>query len=343
MTRGWESPSINSLITKRIIKMLRNNIVPWRNCFDTIYTPINLVSKREYRGINRFLLGFAGHTDNCFLTHKQLTSLGATINKKQKPKFTIFNDKASYEIYSVEQISFSNSPSKNLIFSSLNNTDISKVINKIYSRRRNLPRAIENCSSDSYSYKNDKIKMKSILSFPNVEEYYFTLFKNLILATGHPKRLNRNSIKMLDKPNNYNYYLEQLTSEMSLTILMSIFALYNKTLIKNKKSYINYWIKILKKYNNILLESAKNAEKVVDYLVGKWYKTEDYFALEDKKSIKESLKKATEKLKKATEEQRMAFTFDSIYNSLLDSTGAFARINEQPALEQRPYVFSSND
>ena len=47
------------IVTESIIKQLESGVAPWRKPWRT-ETPANLVSKKEYRGINIFLLALAG-------------------------------------------------------------------------------------------------------------------------------------------------------------------------------------------------------------------------------------------------------------------------------------------
>ena len=48
------------IVTEFIIKQLESGVAPWRKPWGT-ETPANLASKKEYRGINIFLLASQGH------------------------------------------------------------------------------------------------------------------------------------------------------------------------------------------------------------------------------------------------------------------------------------------
>ena len=50
-------PSTYEIVTESIIKQLESGVAPWRKPWRT-GMPVNLVSKKEYRGINIFLLAF---------------------------------------------------------------------------------------------------------------------------------------------------------------------------------------------------------------------------------------------------------------------------------------------
>ena len=51
--------SVYEIITSQILAELERGQVPWRKPW-RILPPANLITKKPYRGINVFLLGFAG-------------------------------------------------------------------------------------------------------------------------------------------------------------------------------------------------------------------------------------------------------------------------------------------
>jgi len=52
--------SVYEIITSQILAKLERGAVPWRKPWHSL-PPANLITKRPYRGINVFLLGFAGY------------------------------------------------------------------------------------------------------------------------------------------------------------------------------------------------------------------------------------------------------------------------------------------
>ena len=55
------------VITNKIIEKLEQGTVPWRQPW-SCEMPKNLISKKEYRGINVFMLGSTGYTNPYWLT-----------------------------------------------------------------------------------------------------------------------------------------------------------------------------------------------------------------------------------------------------------------------------------
>ncbi|HEY6373541.1 MAG TPA: ArdC family protein, partial [Candidatus Sulfotelmatobacter sp.] len=59
--------SVYEIITNQILAALEQGSVPWRKPWHSL-PPANLISKKPYRGINVFLLGFAGYGSQFWLT-----------------------------------------------------------------------------------------------------------------------------------------------------------------------------------------------------------------------------------------------------------------------------------
>lgn len=72
-------------ITERIITLLEEGTVPWRKPWSGHEDwPRNLVSGKEYRGINVFMLGSAMYASPWWLTFKQAKDRGGNVKKGEK-------------------------------------------------------------------------------------------------------------------------------------------------------------------------------------------------------------------------------------------------------------------
>ena len=82
-------PSVYEIITEKIIKQLESGVAPWRKPW-TCQTPANLVTQKEYRGLNVFTLASQGFPSRFWLTFNQATKLGGRIRKGEKSSPVIF-------------------------------------------------------------------------------------------------------------------------------------------------------------------------------------------------------------------------------------------------------------
>jgi hypothetical protein len=74
------SRSVYDIITARIVSELERGVVPWRRPW-AAKLPVNLISQKEYRGLNVLTLGSQGYPSRFWLTWNQATKLGGRIRR----------------------------------------------------------------------------------------------------------------------------------------------------------------------------------------------------------------------------------------------------------------------
>ena len=83
--------NIYEVITGRIIEKLEQGCVPWHKPWAVNYEyPKNLITKKEYRGINVFILSCSGFDSPYWLTFKHAKELGGNIKKGEKGTPVVF-------------------------------------------------------------------------------------------------------------------------------------------------------------------------------------------------------------------------------------------------------------
>src|ERR1700688_3652713 len=82
-------PSVYEIVTEKIIKQLESGVAPWRKPW-TCQTPANLITQKEYRGLNVFTLAPQGFPSRFWLTFNQVSKLGGKIRKGEKSSPVIF-------------------------------------------------------------------------------------------------------------------------------------------------------------------------------------------------------------------------------------------------------------
>jgi antirestriction protein ArdC len=79
------------VINSKIMELLEQGTVPWRKTWNaTNNQPKNLISKKEYRGINVFMLACMPYSSPYWLTFKQASDKGGHIRKGEKSTPVIF-------------------------------------------------------------------------------------------------------------------------------------------------------------------------------------------------------------------------------------------------------------
>src|SRR5262247_4360578 len=82
---------VYTIITDRVVSLLERGVVPWRKPWagpDGL--PRNLVSGREYRGLNVFMLAAAGYASPYWVTFKQAQERKGSVRKGERSTPVIF-------------------------------------------------------------------------------------------------------------------------------------------------------------------------------------------------------------------------------------------------------------
>lgn len=273
-------------VNRIIEKIEKDNILPWV-CTWKKYTngdnlPCNFITKKHYRGINAFWLMIMPYSSPYWLSYKQAKELGGNVKKGEKATPVVYystfeveeNEKKkevpflkTYPMFNIEQCEGIETPE--LIPLELNDNQIIDNCEEIIKNFKDIPQFEISISNRAYYVPSkDLIKMPSINQFDCPESYYGTFFHELGHSTGHESRLNRSELKESHHFGDENYSKEELIAEMTACFLCAEAGIENTT-FDNSVSYINGWLKVLKKNPNWLLQSASSAQKAADYILQK--------------------------------------------------------------------------
>lgn len=276
------------VITDRIIDLLEKGTVPWHKSWRAGGMPKNLISKKEYRGINTFLLGCAEHESPYWLTFKQAKDFGGHIQKGEKGYPVVFwkqieveseilaeNGKIQmksvpmlryYTVFNLEQtegIDKKRIPKTENIAD--NPFDPIVECEMIVDNMPDPPRIIHKATGASYNTGQDKVKMPRPERFDSPQEYYSTLFHELTHSTGHESRLNRPSMGHFAFGST-SYSKEELIAEMGAAFICGVAGIERST-IDNSASYIAGWLKRLRGDKRVVIHAAAAAQKATDYIL----------------------------------------------------------------------------
>jgi hypothetical protein len=107
-------------------------------------------------------------------------------------------------------------------------------------------------------------------NFVDTASYYKTLFHELIHSTGHKNRLKREGVTSPKASfGNELYSKEELVAEIGAWYLTGICGLEPKDSELNSQAYINGWIKHLENKEREAVYAMGQAQKAVEYIIGK--------------------------------------------------------------------------
>jgi antirestriction protein ArdC len=278
-------PSVYEIVTEKIIKQLESGVAPWHKPW-TCQTPANLLTQKEYRGLNVFTLASQGFPSRFWLTYNQATKLGGRIRKGEKSSPVIFwnigdeqettaqdGAKATsrsfllryYSVFNLSQTEGIDIPAS--ILQETRTNDPIETCEQIVTNMP-VPPAFEQSDKAWYSPTNDVVGMPARGLFHSSEEYYATEFHELAHSTGHAKRLHRENF---DNPVSFgseSYSREELIAEMTSAMLCGIAGIEQR-ILENSAAYLKTWIARLKSDSRLLVSAASQAQKAADFIQGK--------------------------------------------------------------------------
>ena len=278
-------PSVYEIITEKIIKQLESGVAPWRKPW-TSQTPANLLTQKEYRGLNVLTLASQGFPSRFWLTfirqqswagesararNLRPSSSGTSATSRRRPLRTGTKEASRpfllryYSVFNLSQAEGIDIPGS-LLRDTRSNNPI-ETCEQIVTNMPNPP-AFEQSDKAWYSPSNDVVGMPAHGLFHSSEEYYATEFYELAHSTGHAKRVHRENF---DNPVSFgseSYSKEELIAEMTAAMLCGIAGIEQKTL-ENSAAYLKSWIARLKSDSRLIVSGASLAQKAADFIRGK--------------------------------------------------------------------------
>jgi antirestriction protein ArdC len=269
------------IVTESIIKQLESGVAPWRKPWRT-ETPANLVSKKEYRGINIFLLASQGYGSRYWVTYRQAQALGGTVSKGQHGSKVVFWKIGEYRRENQETEETENHKTILLRYytvfnleqcEGINSTDPVRIINpieqceSIIKAMPNPPELMQDARA-CYRPSTDTVGMPARSGFHSAEEYYSTLFHEITHSTGQPSRVGREGIMNHNPFGSEDYSKEELIAEMGAAMLCAVTGIESRTL-GNSAAYLQTWINKLKSDSRLIVSAASQAQKAADYILGR--------------------------------------------------------------------------
>ncbi len=264
------------MVTARIIEKLESGVIPWRQPWINT-NPVNWVTGKPYRGVNAWLL-----ESGEYATFNQIKTAGGKVIKGSQAHMVVFwkwlekEDEESKEIVKIPFLRFYN------VF------EINTQVEGLQSKRKETTFAhnpIEEAEKIVAGYQNapvitfapgrafyaplaDKISVPPINDYPNPNEYYSTMFHEMVHSTGHKERLNREGVARDQIAfGDELYSKEELVAEMGAAMLCGVAGIDNHTLEMNS-SYIQSWLRKLKEDKKLIVTAAGQAQKASDFILG---------------------------------------------------------------------------
>jgi antirestriction protein ArdC len=273
--------TVYDIITERILAKLEQGIIPWKQPWASVGMPRNYVTKKEYRGINAFLLNMAGWSSPFWATYKQVKDAKGQVTKgvmatpivyfttidKTDAETTDTDGKKKkamvlryYSVFNLEQTTL------------VDTTEISKPANPIENCEEVIdhmplcPKIYHGGSKAFYSTQGDYVKLPAPKQFESAEGYYEVLWHEVTHATGHRSRLNRPGITEHNGFRTVEYGFEELLAEFGAAFLCGHTGI-DRTTADSSAGYIQSWMQTIRADNKLVIRAASAAQKAVDFIL----------------------------------------------------------------------------
>lgn len=285
---------IFEMVTDRIIKEMEQGIVPWQKPWNgTGMGCVSHMTGRPYSLINQMLLGFrAGE----WLTFNQCKAEGGSVKAGEKGSFVVFwqtswtkkvtvEDEDGNEVekkvvvdghpmlkyYTVFHIDQCEGikPKHEKETTKYENDPIDEAENVVglYFGRETCRLDVRNSDKAFYSKSMDEVVVPTMEQYEVVEEYYSTLFHEMVHSTGHKDRLDRDTLTKSAAFGSDVYSREELVAEMGSAFMMAKLGISNEKAFKNSVGYLQGWLKALQDDKKMLVVAAGRAEAAVNFIL----------------------------------------------------------------------------
>jgi antirestriction protein ArdC len=267
-------------ITDQIISEMEKGAAPWVKPWKSDYsTEKNIVSKQEYNGINRLILGmmthFKGYQSPFYGSFKQWQDLGGNVKKGEKGTKIVF-----YKPISKETINSQGESEKSayaclktyFVFNAdqVEGIEFEKpaISPRVYNPQPALDERILKTGANIkhgggaafFSPTGDFIGMPDRDTFDNDASYYATILHELTHWAGAKNRLDRDMAGKFGSP---KYAFEELVAELGAAFLCQDYQIQGEL---RHAGYIQNWLTCLKENNQAIFKAAALAQKAADYI-----------------------------------------------------------------------------
>jgi len=272
--------NVYQIVTDRILESLEAGIVPWQRPWITA-APMNLTTKKPYRGINVWLTSARRYTSPYWLTFKQAKDLGASVRKGERGTPIVY-----YTTFETDKTYPDGTPKTGMVlrYYTVFNTDQidgltdvpaleTRQVDPIETAEAIVagmpqPPALEHGHGAAwYRPSADLVGLPSRETFKGAGEYYSTLFHELAHATGHASRIGRVGVMEIARFGSETYSKEELIAEMTAAFLCGQAGI--DSTVENSAAYLASWVKALKGDSRLIVSAGAGAQKAADWILGK--------------------------------------------------------------------------
>ncbi len=276
-------------VTDAIVNAIENGVgnwkMPWHTSGRFSFSPINIASKKPYRGINTLCLWSVakakGYESGEWATYKQWQERGAQVCKGEKAAMVVFWKFANTSTETQDDSEEHTATGSRLLFargySVFNASQVSGYTPRVESEET-MPERIERADSfftsigaivrnggnrAYYSPSEDYVQMPPFAAFKDNVSYYSTLAHEHTHWTSREGRCARELGKRFGDS---AYAAEELIAELGAAFTCAHLGLSSEPR-EDHAAYIQSWLKVLKADKRAIFTASSKAQQACDWLV----------------------------------------------------------------------------
>lgn len=275
--------NVYQMVTDRIVEQLEKGVIPWQKPWTgTKNGAYNRISRKPYSVLNQMILQHSGE----YATFKQWTEAGGRIRKGEKAEIVTFwklqmieeeeedGTKVKkqipllryYHVFHISQVD-GVEPIEKIDLQEIEPIEDAERVKRAYMEREDLQIYEKITDKAFYTPTFDYIEVPCKEQYERIEEFYSTLFHEMIHSTGHYTRLNRLESGASARFGSAIYSKEELTAEIGSAMILNRLEIETEKTFKNSTAYIQSWLRVLKNDNKFIVSASSRAEKAVKYIL----------------------------------------------------------------------------
>ena len=281
---------IHQHITDRIIAAIERGAgefrLPWHRPAGNIMRPVNVASKKSYRGVNVLALWATAeekaYTSGIWGTYRQWLEAGAQVRNGEKSAYVVFYKEITVEadggnseetdtrlfaratpVFAAEQVDGWAPPMIDAPATVITPIDQAEAFVTATGAAitHGGSRAFYRPSTDSIQLPPREAFIGTATSSP-AETYYSTLLHELSHWTGHETRCNRQLGKRFGDD---AYAIEELVAELGAAFLCADLRITDEPRADHAQ-YLEHWLKVMKSDSKAIFTAASKASEAVTFL-----------------------------------------------------------------------------
>ena len=300
-TPAWSQDDYHTAFASKIKEQIEQGVAPWQKPWKPgeERLPKNIQTDKPYRGGNSVYLSVTqtakGYSDNRWATYKQIKDMGGQVRKGEKATHVLF-----YK-FDDEQQKAQDQPDRPTIEGKAEREHTRPPMVRCYAvfnvaqadglklerqgdDREKEPewkahQTAERVIQESgihvahvrgdrafYNLQSDRVTLPEREQFATANGYYQTALHELGHATGHPERMDRDTLKQgAGHFGSVEYAREELRAEMSAMMTGERVGVGHDG--SRGAAYVKGWLKALEQDPKEMYKAAAAAQKISDYLM----------------------------------------------------------------------------